>query len=73
MKQPTTSQTSTPPSPQAGGGSVDTATLELLASWRQQDATTDPEQVRAAERDLAEFKKAMNENRKLAGEPVLFP
>ena len=73
MKQPTTSQTSVPTPPQTQGGSVDLATLELLASWRQQDATTDPEEVRAAERELAEFKKAMNENRALAGEPVLFP
>ena len=73
MKQPTTSQTSVPTPPQTQGGSVDTATLELLASWRQQDATADPEQVRAAERELAEFKKAMNKNRALAGEPVLFP
>ena len=73
MKQPTTSQTSVPTPPQTQDGSVDTATLELLASWRQQDATADPEQVRAAERELAEFKKAMNENRALAGEPVLFP
>ena len=73
MKQPTTSQTRVPTPPQTQVGSVDTATLELLASWRQQDATTDPEEVRAAERELAEFKKAMNENRALAGEPVLFP
>ena len=72
MKQPTTSQTSMPAPPQTQGGTVDTATLELLASWRQQDATTDPEQVRAAERELAEFKKAMNEARALAGERALF-
>ena len=73
MKQPTTSQASVPTRPQTQSGAVDTATLELLASWRQQDATADPEEVRAAERELAEFKKAMNENRALAGEPVLFP
>jgi hypothetical protein len=68
MKQPMTSPPMPPP-PQAPSGSVDTATLELLASWRQQDATTDPEQVRAAERELAEFKKAMNESRAGAGKP----
>jgi hypothetical protein len=49
------------------------ATLELLANWRVQDATTDPEQIRAAEQEVADFKKAMNENRTVAGEPVLFP
>jgi hypothetical protein len=38
-----------PPSQQASSnGSIDTATLELLATWRIQDATTDPEQIRAA-------------------------
>ena len=54
-------------------GSVNTATLELLESWRLQDATDDPEQLRAAERDLTEFKKAMNQSRTLAGEPLLYP
>ena len=74
MKQPTTSQPGMPPSPQASSnGSIDTATLELLASWRIQDATTDPEQIRAAERELADFKKGMNETRTVAGERVLFP
>ena len=62
-----------PPPPASGDGSVDTATIALLANWRVQDATTDPEQTRAAERELAGFKKAMNENRTVAGEPVLFP
>jgi hypothetical protein len=62
-----------PPPRQASNGSIDTATLELLARWRQQDATADPEQVRAAERELAEFKKAMNDNRTIAGEPILYP
>ena len=54
-------------------GSIDTATLELLASWRIQDATTDPEQLRAAEKELEEFKKAMNENRTATGERILYP
>jgi hypothetical protein len=47
--------------------------LDLLAVWRQQDATSDPDQIRAAEEDLAEFKKGMNESRTAAGERVLFP
>jgi len=71
MKQPSTSQPTQPPPHVLG--SVDTATLELLAAWRAQDATTDPEQLRAAEQEVSEFKKAMNENRVLAGEPKLFP
>jgi hypothetical protein len=52
---------------------VDTATLELLAGWRSQDATDDPDELRAAEQELADFKKAMNERRAAAGEPVLYP
>jgi hypothetical protein len=53
--------------------SIDTATLELLASWRRQDATEDPEEIRAAEQELTEFKKAMNESRALSGESLLYP
>lgn len=52
---------------------VDTATLELLAKWKREDATKNPEEIRAAERELAEFKKSLNENRAEAGEPVLYP
>jgi hypothetical protein len=72
MKQPSTSEPMQLPLPPPSG-SIDTATLDLLAAWREQDATTDPEQIRAAEEELAEFKKAMNESRKLAGESLLFP
>jgi hypothetical protein len=54
-------------------GPIDTATLELLAAWRIEDATEDPEKIRAAEQELAEFKKAMNENRIRAQEPLLYP
>jgi hypothetical protein len=74
MKTPTTSRPTMPPSQQvSGNGAIDAATLELLASWRVQDATTDPEQIRAAEQELAEFKRALKESRMVAGEPVLFP
>ena len=68
-----TSQPTLMPSPQVSNGSIDSATLELLADWRRQDATTDPEQIRAAERELADFKKAMNKNRAVAGASPLFP
>jgi hypothetical protein len=52
-------------------GSIDIATLELLAGWRLEDATDDPEEVRAAERELAEFKNAMNANRSAEGMSLL--
>lgn len=60
------------PCPEPGNGLIDRATLELLANWRAQDATTDPEQIRAAEQEVAEFKRRMNENRAALGEPLLF-
>lgn len=52
--------------------SVDTGTLELLASWRIQDATDNPEELRAAERELAEFRMAMDESRTRVGEAPLY-
>ena len=65
--------TSTPPiAPPSASSVIDNATLELLEGWRRQDATDDPEEIRAAEQELTEFKKAMNENRTLAGEPALY-
>jgi hypothetical protein len=37
------------------------------------DATDNPAQIRAADEEVAEFKRAMNENRTAAGTPILFP
>jgi hypothetical protein len=71
MKQPSSIQpagTSPPPT-----GVIDTATLELLASWKAEDATTDPEKLREADEEIAQFKKAMNENRAATGARLLFP
>ena len=66
--------TSAPPfGPPSDAGVIDTATVDLLEAWRRQDATDSPEEIRAAEDELAEFKRAMNETRASAGEPLLFP
>ena len=75
MKHLTTPETTPMPpgAPLSASGSIDTATLELLEAWRFQDATDDPEQLCAAEQELTEFKKTMNENRTLAGDPILYP
>jgi hypothetical protein len=54
-------------------GSVDTATLELLAAWKAEDATTDKEKLRQADEEVAAFKKAMKENRVATGARLLFP
>ena len=71
MKQPSTVQPFGQPPPQVG--SVDTATLELLAAWTAEDATSDPEKLREADEEIAQFKKAMNENRAGVGARPLFP
>jgi len=52
---------------------IDYATIELLLKWKREDATDDPELIRAAEEELEEFKRAMNRNRAEAGELPLFP
>jgi hypothetical protein len=49
------------------------ATRDLLRAWREEDATEDPEQIRRAEEELAEFKQALNETRAAAGARLLFP
>ena len=69
MKNPTTVENLPP---QVPSGSVDTATLNLLAQWKAEDATQDPEAIKAAEREVSEFKKALNANRSEAGESPLF-
>lgn len=64
---PGTATSSTPPQ------SVDTATLELLSIWQQEDSTTDPAQLKAAEEELATFMKAINEARTESSEPLVYP
>lgn len=39
------------------------ATLDLLARWDAEDATTDPEEIAAHCKEVEEFKQAMNDNR----------
>jgi len=53
--------------------SVDETTLELLAGWQREDATADPAGRQAAEEELAEFKKAVNDARASSGEPPVYP
>jgi hypothetical protein len=76
-RQPELSQQD-PPASLPGSGStsaarsVDTATLELLRSWQREDDTSDPAQLKAAEKELAEFRKAVNDARASSGEPLLY-
>ena len=73
MKQPSTSKPLNAAPFHLSRGAVDTATLELLAAWGAQDATTDPEKLREADKEVGEFKKAMNANRAATGARLLFP
>jgi hypothetical protein len=57
----------------SNGDTVDSVTLDLLAEWRRQDATDNRQDIRAAEQDVTEFKKAMNKSRALAGQPPVYP
>lgn len=72
MKQPSPTQPAATPPPQAPADSIDTATLELLATWKAEDATTDAQKIEAAEAELAEFKRAMNASRAATGGHSLF-
>ena len=64
-------QPASPPAPSFV--EIDTATLRLLESWSREDATSDPAEIRDAEVELAEFKKALNQNRVSADETALYP
>ncbi len=50
-----------------------TATMALMKSWLEEDATDDPEEIRAAEEELREFKRNMNLPRKEVGARLLYP
>jgi hypothetical protein len=50
-----------------------TATMALMQSWIEEDATDDPEEIRAAEEELREFKRNMNLPRKETGARLLYP
>jgi len=49
------------------------AAIALLNSYLETEATDDPEEIRKAEEDLAEFKRNMNANRVVTDERLVFP
>lgn len=71
MKETSTGPVVTPGPPPMDA--IDTATLDLLALWRHQDATNDPEEIETATKEIAEFKASMNQNRSATAENTLFP
>ncbi len=51
----------------------DAASIALLQSWLAEDATNDPEEIRAAQKQLDEFKRAINAERERAGARQIYP
>ncbi len=49
------------------------ASIALMQSWLEEDATDDPEELRIAAEDLLEFKRNMNIPRKEAGARLHYP
>ena len=47
-------------------GRSDQPTLDLLARWDAEDATTDPDEIAANRREVDDFKQSMNDNRRQA-------
>jgi len=45
-------------------GEVDQATLALLAQWDAEDASTDTAEMKERQKDVADFKRALNANRR---------
>lgn len=64
----------TPPqAANAGPPEIDYALIELLREWREEDATDDPEVIRQRQVEWEEFKRNMNENRRIEGRPPVYP
>jgi hypothetical protein len=49
------------------------ASIALLQSWLEEDATDDPEEIRKAQEELDEFKRAINAERERAGARRIYP
>lgn len=50
-----------------------TATMALMKSWLEEDATEDPEELRQAQEELDAFKRNMNAPRKETGARLHYP
>ena len=51
----------------------ETPTMALMRSWLEEYTTNDPEEMQAAERELNDFKRNMNQSRKEVGARLLYP
>jgi DNA mismatch repair ATPase MutL len=60
-------------SPQSGPDAKNRALIELLESWRREDATDDEEELERRDAEWEELKANLNANRAATGERLLFP
>jgi hypothetical protein len=49
------------------------ASIALLQSWLEEDATDDPAEIRNAQQELDEFKRAINAERERVGARRVYP
>ena len=49
------------------------ASIALLQSWLEEEATDDPEEIRKAQQELDDFKRAINAERDRAGARRVYP
>ena len=55
------------------GDARNAASISLLRGWLRDEATDNPDEIRRAEEELAEFKRNMNANRAVTGERLVYP
>jgi len=76
VRQETQQSAQDPPPPRPGQREVDpenAASVALLQSWLEEDATDNPEEVRGAQEELEEFKRGINVERERAGARRIYP
>jgi hypothetical protein len=49
------------------------ASIVLLQSWLEEDATDDPDEIRQAQQELDDFKRAINAERQRVGARRVYP
>ncbi len=68
-----TPETDASEAPKSSIDAENAAAIALLRSWREQDATDDPEEIRKAEQELEEFKRNINANRAATDDRPISP
>jgi hypothetical protein len=56
--------------PAISSAETDQSTLDLLARWDAEDATTDPQEIASRRNELDDFKQSMNANRRESEGPA---